>query len=254
MEILITKKRLKQIRKEAEQFLHEFDIYGKLSLPVLRNIVAMLGYILFYYNPDFLLADQQRLINSLGIQQNIKTKTAFVYLNNLYKDRYIFIHSGLSEKEMIIHILHEIGHIRLEHLFRDRKNATGTYTLPKDIAEKEAEYFKDCVLRHINITSHSEKIQKKASPILATSTIAIALIIISTISFGFTGWRQYFTLLQTASAEEDESGKVVIRHGDLRYHSLNASDLDNTWRIEANTSEVIKSGYIPCQKCFPQEY
>lgn len=146
----------------AKSFIQQYSI-NDLDYEKLSEIIQKLGYTLIEYNLLFNNELVDDIIQSLNLQNVLKDKQCFTYYNEVVK--YIFLRDNLSESDKITLLLHEIGHIYLEHV-------TSSVIINETKFEREANEFAVLVLQLID----KHKSKKKQLTILLDVTIALCII------------------------------------------------------------------------------
>ena len=193
---------------------------GKLTYSNLISYIRKLGYELVY--------DSQNKLN-------VAAATDF-------KNHKIYVSTKISETIALQLLLHEIGHIVLEHsaIFNDTSEQ-----------EVEANYFVECCLK----TSYRKTI------VFSLILIAIAFVFCGTLMFvqnhsetppqpaEQTEQTQYDGT--TTMNETDNNEEVIVTHSGTKYHKPNCQYVEyKTNTISLSLDEAIRAGYEPCKVCF----
>ena len=100
------------IKKSARRFLKEYKI-KELSFDRISEIIKSQGYKIIRFGKAYNDENTEILINGLGLNDYVQAYSAFTYVDNKY--RLVFLEDGISEREALILLTHEEGHIYNNH-------------------------------------------------------------------------------------------------------------------------------------------
>lgn len=150
------------IKTDAISFIKEYNITD-LNYEKLNSIISECGYTLIEYNLLFNDEFVNEIIQSLNLEDVLREKQSATFANEAVK--YVFLRKNLSKNDKITLLLHEIGHIYLEHI---------TYNvIINDVKyEREANEFAILVLQLIE----KRKSRKKHLSILLDVAIVLCVL------------------------------------------------------------------------------
>ena len=211
-----------EIKKKVKSFLQEYGLQN-VTLENLRSAIQKQGYTVVEYNNIFNDENVAALIDALGLENFCERSKGFTYADT--KRRLVFLHEDLSDKEKLMILAHEEGHIYRNHL-------TSTPVLGRDVIEEhEANEFAHYLLHQ----SVWQKGHKKTS---AAIVVAIALLVVS----GFIGYKIY--------CGNTYYGEYYITSTGNKYHDKECGYVKGKDNVERMTREQYESGeYEPCGKC-----
>ena len=211
-----------KVKKEIKRFLRQIDYSVSLT-----NLQQQTDYIIYFYDDENL--DNDKVMTSLDEVEYAKTVNSFSLEKNGRK--LIFIRKNLDYEERVFLILHEIGHLVMEH----HKNQN-TYFAISFEKEQEANFFAESVYKY-----DKNKLTKR--------NILLTGILTSLILAGMA----YFLVNYTTTNKADNMECFITATGN-RYH-INCEYLkDNDGITWLTVKEAKDKGYTPCKKCFPEEY
>lgn len=218
------------IKRSANNFLREYGARG-LSAPRLREIIISQGYRIIGYNKLYNNENTEFLINSLGVEGYIRAYSAFTYTDDRY--RIVFIENRLSEREELILLAHEEGHIYLHHLGADA--AAGKSITDEFEANEFAHYILkpggSAVLKYVR----AHKTMSVFAGVVLCLTIAASIAVPAALS-GVKYRGEYYV---TPSGE--------------KYHEKSCYYIKGKSGIRRVTKEEMESGeYEPCRVCLPE--
>lgn len=152
----------------AKQFIKEYDIQN-LTQDKLTDIIDKLGFQIIKFNTIYNDEKVQSLITNLNLESDIQNKKCFTYKCESIK--LIFILDSLNEQESIAVLLHEIGHIYMEHFKFINESSDVKY-------EEEANLFSFWVKKYVTAKNEIKKISKLLLFSLGITTLISALILI----------------------------------------------------------------------------
>ena len=137
-----------EIRRKVREFRQENQI-SRVTKEALKEAAEKLGYTLVPFNPAVNDADIELLVCRLHLQDMIAKSSGFLYEDRQF--RLLFISEKLSDREKILVLAHEIGHIVCGHNSRTavvgqtvqdeyEANEFAHYLLGKNPAEKTGDF------------------------------------------------------------------------------------------------------------------
>lgn len=108
LSLQIVKSMGNEIKKKAKSFLKEYGLQN-VTLESLRSAIQKQGYTIIEYNNIFNDENVAALIDALGLEYFCERSKGFTYADT--KRRLVFLHEDLSEKEKMMILAHEEGHI-----------------------------------------------------------------------------------------------------------------------------------------------
>ena len=108
--------------KNAFDFIFKHRLYnGKITPKRLLQIFKSQGFSVIEFS-----SETDKIIIELGLSEKASNYCCFTYIYN--SSKYIFIKNGLTDRDKIILLLHEEGHIYLEHTAYDDELIHNTST------------------------------------------------------------------------------------------------------------------------------
>ena len=214
-----------KIKKEVKKFLQQIDY------PIfLTNLLKQTDYIIYFYTDENLNDDS--ILSSIDEAEYAKTVNSFSFERK--EQQLIFIRENLDYEEKVFLALHEIGHLVLEH----HKNQDTYFAITLE-QEQEANFFASSIYKY-----DKNKLIKRN--ILLTSILAGFVLIGST----------YFLInhISNLEATKIDNTECFITATGKCYH-INCDYLkDNDGVTWITIKEAKNRNFIPCKKCFPEEY
>lgn len=119
----------REIRKRAKAFLEEYSIdKGYESLCVAAE---SLGYVIAEFDPCLPISEEMKLIRLLNLSDKISSTRGLTYACG--EHRVLFVDDRLTDKEKLIVMAHELGHIVLGHMEHN-------YVIGRDVLEEYEAY------------------------------------------------------------------------------------------------------------------
>lgn len=215
-------------KRKALEFYKEFKI-SQLTVDSITCAIQKCGYKIIEYVPFSTDNKAYALLSELGIIHIANTEKSFVYADNLY--RILFIAKGLSEKEKLMLLSHEAGHIYLNHM--SRKNLISG----EDIAiENEAREFSHYLLTCNRSFSLISKISQHKGVVIGGVLSFLFLVIFLSVLIP-----QIYT----------SNIRYVSPMGE-KYHRYECVTIKNKDSLTKNNKKKLESlGYTPCDLCLP---
>ena len=216
---------MKKTEKEARR-LHK-ALHGQINFESLTDYIEKQGYSVILFD------DANKLIKRYSLEETAKTKSAFTYVDKTSK--LIFIRESLHANDKLLQLLHEIGHITLDHL-------KGNYLKVTDASESEyqANHFAHLVLSPKTIPDYIRK----------TGTAILSIVLVISICFNIS----FITTKQTAaqSLHVPETVNTVhyvrITANGTKYHREDCIYAKNGIYVKLEDAVQL---YSPCSSCNP---
>ena len=103
-------------KSKARKFLKEYRL-SQVTLEDLRRIITQQGYTIIAFNHIFNDEPVAKLIDALHLEQMVEKAKGFTYADR--QRRLVFVHEDLSDKEKMLVLAHEEGHIYCDHFSAD---------------------------------------------------------------------------------------------------------------------------------------
>ena len=157
-----------EVKKKAQSFLKEYGLQN-VTLENLRSAIQKQGYTIVEYNNIFNGENVAALIGALGLENFCEGSKGFTYADT--KRRLVFLHEDLSDKEKLMILAHEEGHIYCNHL-------TSTPVLGCDVIEEhEANEFAQYLLNQGLGQQINRFVQKHRVGTIAVAIAAACILI-----------------------------------------------------------------------------
>ena len=215
------------VKKSAYRFSRDC-VSGEIDRDLVESIIRKQGYTIIYFRAVNNEDEVGTVLKTLNLESMAMHSRGFVYADDRY--RLVFVNEDLNEEEKLIVLLHEEGHIYLEHS-RNHK------VIGLDVIEEhEANEFVHYVLHPDFLHSFGKKI--KEHKIVCMSVIASFIIVIGCVT-----WYQHYKVEQTLYGEY-----YVTKTGE-KYHLKNCGVIEGK-EVRRLTQEDMESGrYEPCSFC-----
>ena len=202
-----------------------------LNLKTLYNIISDKGFTIIEYDLYNNEDDVNTVIRKLNLYEYIVRLQAFTYVNKNYK--LIFISKKLDEKEKIVVLAHELGHIVCNHM---TYNSTAESTVAE---EYEANTFAGYIVSMNRMDKLKVNIFIYKKQLLALLSICILIFLcVFTYRAVHNSQSYYGDFYRT------ENGK--------KYHEKGCMIIKNKNNLHRLTVEEYESGqYDPCNVCLP---
>ncbi len=162
---------MRQIKKSVRKFWVEYNLCEKsLALDVLSEIINTQGFKIVFFditNPP----DVQALIETLELHGLCKDRNGFTYYDNNIK--LVFVRRSLNNSDKFAVLLHEEGHIYLEHFFR-----TGNLRDTSVQHENEANAFALLIMRKMKKNKMPHFIKALLYFVSLTLTLSLSTLLI----------------------------------------------------------------------------
>ena len=219
-----------EIKKKAKSFLKEYSLQN-VTLENLRSAIQKQGYTIVEYNNIFNDENVAALIDALGLENFCEHSKGFTYADT--KRRLVFLYEDLSDKEKLMILAHEEGHIYCNHL-------TSTPVLGRDVIEEhEANEFAHYLLNQGLGQQINRFVQKHRVGTIAVAIAAACILIASVAYCNVRTERRYYGdfYITTTGSKYHEKDCIFIKHKD---------------NVDRLTVDQFESGeYEPCDICLP---
>lgn len=219
------------IKKTARRFLKEYKIQ-KLSFDRMAEIIRSQGYKIIRFGKAYNDENIEILINGLDLNGYVQAYSAFTYTDDKY--RLVFLVDNISDKEALILLAHEEGHIYNGHFGETLIAGKNT------IDEYEANEFTHYIL-------NPSKINKAERFI--SSHKAISIIIASLLLLGIGGGVTTPMVLKQQTYYENYYATPT----GTKYHKETCYYIkDKSTKQRVTKEDVETKGLEPCKVCLPE--
>ena len=222
----------KEIKKKADLFIKEHNIEN-LSYEKLKRAANDIGYTIIEFNSISNDKTVEIIIKNLRLEDIIIRSRGFTYTDS--NNRLVFINEDLSEKEKIIILVHELGHIVCKHF-------SASPIIGNDVNEEyEANEFAHYILNQsVYIKIKQFFINHKKLWICI-----IAVVILSAATF---------STIKIVKKELSYYGDFYITTTGSKYHKKDCIFVKEKNNVERLTKEQFStSEYSPCEMCLPNK-
>lgn len=218
----------KEIRRTAQQFAKDFNIY-EVTYDKLKRAVEKQGYTVVEYNQISNNDLVATLVKSLKLEAQVSHARGFTYADNNH--RIVFIQEDLSEDEKVLVMAHEQGHIYCRHMSK-------APIIGQDVRDEfEANEFAHYLLTPSLCVKIKLCIQKHKKLSIAIMILGGMLIACSIIFLAVHTEQQYY-------------GDYYVTETGNKYHCKDCSFIANKTNTRRMTVEEYESGeYEPCEIC-----
>ena len=208
-----------KIRTLAKNFLKEYRI-NQLTNERLKEIIVSQGYTIIKYSKIYNDENVEIILNTLNLIEYVKYRSAFTYQDS--SNRFVFIEDNLSEKEELILLAHEEGHIYCNHM--DERTTMG-----KDIADEyDANEFSHYILNpNIKNKTTTYILSHKKNTILVATLVL--LIIASSI------------IIPIKMNSDKYYGEYYVSTSGQKYHKKSCYYIKDKTHLRRVTKEDIKN-------------
>lgn len=217
-------------RAKAKAFLREYGL-REITLESLKRIITGQGYTIVEFNHIFNDEYVAALITALGLDEMIEQAKGFTFADR--HRRLVFVHEDLSDKEKLLVLAHEEGHIYCGHM-------SSVPIIGKDVVEEhEANEFTHYIL--------NQTMSRKIGGFLKERKklfIAVAL----TLALAVAG----LAVLRAIQRERSYYGEYYVTSTGNKYHEEECIFVKDKTSIHRMTVAEYESGdYEPCGICLP---
>lgn len=217
----------KQMRKTVRSFINNNDI-KELSFAELKRVLKQQGFTLVRYSHHGNTPEVDTILASLNLSKYALSVKAFTYVDG--SNRLIFLVENLSDREAVILLAHEEGHIVLD--------CVGNGKVFGDDIENEyaANEFAHHLIKRFKNKSLSQ-IQQRKKPLIVFISV-LAVLVVGMLAFTFFNGR---------STGEDI---YYVTSTGKKYHAKDCKYIEGKKNLTALTKdECIRQGYEPCDVC-----
>lgn len=216
------------IKSKVRAFRSQFKL-SDVTLESLKSVIQQQGYTIIEFNNIANGENVSALLSALGLQPLAERSKGFTYADSKY--RLVFLHEALSDREKLMVLSHEEGHIYCGHL-------ASSPVLGRDVVEEhEANEFSHYLLRRSawQTLGYMLKARRKASLAIIA---AVALILVGCFA------------VYKAHCENTYFGEYYITSTGNKYHDKACGYVKGKDSVSRLTVEQYESGeYEPCGKC-----
>lgn len=116
---------MQELKKAVRKFLAEYNLYDEpLTSKKLEEIISSQSFEIIYYDVLHMSEKAQYLADRLDLHNKCQTSNGFTYCNRDIK--LVYVKQNLNEKDKRSVLLHEEGHIYLDHFYRQGLEETTT--------------------------------------------------------------------------------------------------------------------------------
>lgn len=206
------------VKSMVKQFKREYKVPRKLTSMYLESVLDKMGVLLVEYSQYINEPDVETLLRSIHKLDIAKTVDSFYHIDKAKK--IVFVKEGLNEKDRVMLLLHEIGHIYCDNtIIRNSIQNTGPQK------EKAANDFMNYILK-----------SKSSNKAIIVTAIILSLSMITS-SFYY-----YNNILQQT---------VYITQYGNKYHRSDCSYIQSREVREITLFEAEKLNLAPCKVCKP---
>lgn len=250
----------------VKSFMDEYNV-TKLTRDEIEKIIECMGYKIILFHPKQKNTAIAKLIDRIGVGDDIKIRQSFAYHSGSTKC--IFIDESIGEPDSIQLLLHEIGHIYMGHINGRQDDAAITAK-----NENEANQFALLVKQQVKRNMQQKRLLKYVRDIGITGAVmalfvglihsehqpnTVAVRTVSTASQSTTiAAEQVAVELNTTPTEvviEQDSGNAesfyITKSGE-KYHRLSCNIIKsrNQDTLLSGSKEQFETlGYEPCSIC-----
>ncbi len=219
------------IKAKAKAFLDEYNLRD-ITLGDLRRIITSQGYTIVEFNHIFNDEHVTNLIELLRLDEMVEKSKGFTYADR-YR-RLVFLHEDLSEKEKLLVLAHEEGHIYCGHL-------SSVPIIGKDVVEEhEANEFTHYILNR-SMGSRIGCYVKEHKKAIRIAAIGLVIFLVGSAVFA------------AIQKERSYYGEYYITTSGNRYHEEECIFVKDKTSVHRMTIEEFESGeYEPCGICLPE--
>lgn len=223
---------MNKIKQLASAFIKENKLYS-LTFSSLKSSAENIGYTVIEFTNTLSNGDVKTIVEKLCLNEYIKKSNGFTFANDKY--RLIFINKDLNEKEKLIVIAHELGHIVCKHL--------GTnLIIGQDVLEEyEANEFAHFILQN-GLKKRIYRFFLKHKKLAVATLILITLVVISVPATMFIKTQQSYY------------GEYYITDTGQKYHKKECIFIKDKKNVKRLTKEEFEADkYSACGICLPQD-
>lgn len=256
-----------KVSEYALSFIKDYKVTD-INRKALEDIIKKLGYKLITYTTLLNNKKTEELIQSLGLESFIRQNQCFTYKNKILK--IVFLRDGISDIDSIPILLHEIGHIYMDHIKKGLVDGDVRY-------ENEANQFVSLVTRYVEKNTKRKKITSALFCTIIFTISIIALIVCIKTAYDFhqsnnqnnktvinssslitntTITTTYTTPTKTESSKSNNSDDDIfyVTNSGTKYHKEWCSVINNRTNVYYGTRKNLEDmGYEPCQLCCGDE-
>lgn len=220
------------IRAAARSFLNEYKL-NEVTLDNLKQIIKSQGYTIVEFNNIFNEENVTQIIDALGVNEQVEKTKGFTYADS--KRRIVFLNEDLSNREKLLVLAHEEGHIYCNHF-------SYVPIIGRDVVEEhEANEFTHYILNNSIGQKIGIIIKKRRKPIIISLAIILAILI-------------GMVVVGVIQKEQSYYGDYYMTSTGNKYHEEECIFVKDKTNIHRMTVEEFESGeYEPCEICLPHD-
>ena len=218
------------VKEKARQFVRSCPA-GCTSAQAVKDALARQGYTVVPFNGVCDEAPTATILRSLRLQEYARTGKGFTYADGSY--RLVFVHEDLSDREQLLVLLHEQGHILCGHM-------GATAIMGQDVLqEHEANEFAHHVLHPGPLFRFSQWSRRHKKALIA----AVVSILVLCIAVG---------TCVGLHVHKRNAETFYITNTGSKYHERDCIYVKNKSDVTAmSRQELEEQGYTPCDVCHP---
>lgn len=225
----------RKVRKDAAAFKREHGLHSVTSVS-LTKALEQEGFTVILFSPIGSNREVQQLIELLKLTDQIQLSNGFTYWDTFH--RLVFVNEDLSERERVIVLAHEAGHIVCRH--QERNLIAGSEVYEEFEASEFAHYLLHRDWRH-NFYSWVSEFRLA---IIWTTMLSLVLFVAISGSLLLTKERE---------ATPDFGEYYVTSHG-TKFHEKDCIFVKHKNNIRQLTLDEFNAHiYEECQICLPLE-
>lgn len=220
------------VKKSANRFWKEFAVKTTIDKELLERVIEQQGFTIIYFRAQNNGPEVEIVLEKLNLESMAMCSRGFVYADE--KFRLVFINDDLTEEEKRIVLLHEEGHIYLEHA-RNHK------VIGLDVVEEhEANEFVHYILYPSSLRKFTMVARNNKKLLIVTTFVLIVVAIVGMC------YRNYMM-------EQSYYGDYYVTKTGTKYHRKDCGTIEGK-EIRRLTIEDMDDGkYAPCSICIGDE-
>lgn len=218
------------VKAKAKAFLNEYHL-TEITLEGLKRVITGQGYTIVEFNHIFNDEAVTALIEALDLDEMVAKAKGFTYADR--QRRLVFLHEDLSEKEKLLVLAHEEGHIYCDHF-------SSVPVIGRDVVEEhEANEFTHYILNR-GISGRIGGFIKARKKLFCMIAIVIAVAAMGLLA------------LKATQKERSYYGEYYLTSSGNKYHEKDCIFVKNKTNVHRMTVDEYESGeYEPCGICLP---
>lgn len=222
----------REIKHKVKEFVKEYQLQ-ELNAASLCLVMEQQGYTIVKYNHIENESDVSELVDALGLREMVERSKGFTYADLNF--RAVFLHEDLSEKEKLMVLAHEEGHIYCGHL-------SSVPIIGRDVQEEyEANEFAHYLL-HSSLARRTMNRRKGNKRLTYAAAAAAAMLLLIS------------AFLVFRKSNRPVYADFYVTETGFKYHKRDCifvKGKDNARPI--TESEYYSGEYRPCGVCMPED-